>query len=75
MWYQKVNSHCELTRKQKGSTGKVQNGNLHFTAYTTAMIPLPSLQECLEFLSPALPHALGNNVAMMMVCWCVHVSD
>lgn len=73
MWYQKVNSHCEFTRKQKGSTGKVQNGNHHFTAYTTAMIPLPSLQECLEFLLPALPHALGNNVAMMMcvlVCAC-----
>lgn len=73
MWYQKVNSHCEFTRKQKGSTGKVQNGNHHFTAYTTAMIPLPSLQECLEFLLPALPHALGNNVEMMMcvlVCTC-----
>ena len=30
------------------------------------MIPLSSLQECLEFLLPALPHALGNNVEMMM---------
>jgi len=46
---------------------------------STLIVNLPGskkgAQECLEFLLPALPHAFGNNVAMMMVCWCVHVSD